>query len=75
MNSLSVDAERQDFSAGAKKWQKHVWRPDFQMVFVPPPHSHISLVYVDKFVLKLPLKLFFSKHLFNLGLFCILDYL
>ena len=30
-------------------WVK-VWQElDFQMVFFPPPHSNISLVYVDKF--------------------------
>ena len=47
-----------------KRWQKHVWAtpewlwpPDFQMVFVPPPRSHISLVYLHKFMLQPFLKL------------------
>ena len=58
--------------------QKHVWRifhrgtnvakacledgPDFQMVFVPPPRSHISLVYVDKFMLELPFKIIIGEN-------------
>ena len=36
--------------------------PDFQMVFVPPPRSHISLVYVDKFMLELPFKIFTEEN-------------
>ena len=36
--------------------------PDFQMVFVPPPRSHISLVYVDRFMLELPFKIFTEEN-------------